>query len=205
MKHSTNLVKLSPVKMNSNLPKKEKKRVSKSKKKGRSNASTESGGRKQPTITNFFGKATAAASKSETCDKVTVDPHQNNGENNSQLIDIVKSHQEGVNQLLQIVGGSMSRESAVSLLEKTKGDINVAVDIFYSKIPDNDVPDNNKSIVPQNTQNETIDKCSSANMVHNSSLATPKMQNLYVQTSVAQEDLINISLPVEKYLPIEHG
>jgi DNA ligase-1 len=42
-------------------------------------------------------------------------------------------------------------------------------------------------------------------MVHNSSLATPKMQNLYVQTSVAQEDLINISLPVEKYLPIEHG
>jgi DNA ligase-1 len=99
----------------------------------------------------------------------------------------------------------MSRESAVSLLEKTKGDINVAVDVFYSKIPNNDVPDNNKSVVPQNTQNETIDKYSSSNMVHNSSLATPKMQNLYVQTSVAQADLINISLPVEEYLPIEHG
>ncbi|KAM0892423.1 hypothetical protein ACQ4PT_025741 [Festuca glaucescens] len=209
MKHSTNLVNLTPVKMSSNLPKKEKKRgsstVSKSKKKGRSNASTESGGRKQPTITNFFGRATAAASKSETGDKVTVDPHENNGDNDSQLTYTVKSHQQGVNQLLQIVGGNMSRKSAISLLEKTRGDINVAVDIFYSKIPNNVVPDNDKSIVPQNTQNEMIDRYNSTNIVHNSSQATPKMQNLYVQTSVAQADSVNISLPVEKYLPIEHA
>jgi DNA ligase-1 len=209
MKHSTNLVNLTPVKMSSTLPKKEKKRgsstVSKSKKKGRSNASTESGGRKQPTITNFFGRATAAASKSETGDKVPVDAHENNGDNDSQLTDTVKSHQQGVNQLLQIVGGNMSRESAISLLEKTGGDINVAVDIFYSKIPSNDVPASDKSIVPQNTQNEMIDRYNSTNIVHNSSQATPKMQNLYVQTSVAQADSVNISLPVEKYLPIEHG
>ncbi|XP_071684444.1 DNA ligase 6 isoform X6 [Lolium perenne] len=209
MKHSTNLVNLTPVKMSSTLPKKEKKRgssiVSKSKKKGRSNASTESGGRKQPTITNFFGRATAAASKSETGDKVPVDAHENNGDNDSQLTDTVKSHQQGVNQLLQIVGGNMSRESAISLLEKTGGDINVAVDIFYSKIPSNDVPASDKSIVPQNTQNEMIDRYNSTNIVHNSSQATPKMQNLYVQTSVAQADSVNISLPVEKYLPIEHA
>ncbi|KAM0875978.1 hypothetical protein ACQ4PT_036453 [Festuca glaucescens] len=209
MKHSTNLVNLTPVKMSSTLPKKEKKRgsstVSKSKKKGRSNVSTESGGRKQPTITNFFGRATAAASKSETGDKVTMDSHENNGDNDSQLTDTVKSHQQGVNQLLQIVGGNMSRESAISLLEKTGGDINVAVDIFYSKIPNNDVPDNVKSIVPQNTQNEMIDRYNSTNIVHNSSQATPKIQNLYVQTSVAQADSVNMSLPVEKYLPIEHG
>uniref|UniRef100_A0ACD5VPR6 Uncharacterized protein n=1 Tax=Avena sativa TaxID=4498 RepID=A0ACD5VPR6_AVESA len=205
MEHSTKLVNLTPVKMKhtTNL-KRGSSTVSKSKKKGRSNASTESGGRKQPTITNFFGRVTAAASKSETGDKVAVDPHQNNGENDSQLTDIVKSHEQRVNQLLQIVGGNMSRESAVCLLEKTEGDINVAVDIFYSKVPNNDVPDNDKSIVPQNTQNGMIDN-SSTNMVSNSSLATPKMQNLYVQTSVSQADSVNISLPVEKYLPIEHA
>ncbi|CAM0882158.1 unnamed protein product [Alopecurus aequalis] len=198
MEHSTKLINLSPMKMNPNLPTKQRKRgsstASKSKKKGKSTASTESGGRKQPAITNYFGRATAAASKSEAADKVTVDPHQNNGENDSQSTDIVKSHEQGVNQLLQIVGGNMSRESAVSLLEKTKGDINVAVDMFYSNIPNNDVSDN-----------EMIDKHSNTNIVHNSSQATPKIKNLYVQTSVTQEDSINISLPVEKYLPIEHA
>lgn len=209
MEHSTKLVNLTPVKMNTNSPKKERKRgsstVSKSKKKGRSTASTESGGRKQPTITNYFGRAMADTSKSETADKVTVDPHQNKGKSDSQLADIVKSHDQGVDQLLQIVGGNMSRESAVYLLEKTKGDINVAVDMFYSNIPNNDVADKDRSIVPQNTQNEMLDKYSNTNIVHNSSQATPKMQNLYVQTSVAQEDSVNISLPLEKYLPIEHA
>uniref|UniRef100_A0A453FCE5 DNA repair metallo-beta-lactamase domain-containing protein n=1 Tax=Aegilops tauschii subsp. strangulata TaxID=200361 RepID=A0A453FCE5_AEGTS len=209
MEHSAKLVNLTPVRMNSNQTKKERKRgsstVNKSKKKGKSTASTEAGGRKQPTITNYFGRAPAAASKSESANKVTVDPHQNNGENNNQSMDIVESHKQGVDQLLQIVDGSMSRESAISLLEKTKGDVNVAVDMFYSKIQNNNVPDSDKSIVPQNTQNEMIDKYDNTNMVHNSSQATPKMQNLYVQTSVAQADSMNISLPVEKYLPIEHA
>ncbi|XP_024315819.1 DNA ligase 6 isoform X2 [Brachypodium distachyon] len=211
MEPSTKLVNLTPVRMNSNLPKKERKRVSstanKSKKKGRSAASTESGGRKQPTITNYFGRAMAAASKSETANKVTVDPYENIGEkeNDTQLTDIVKTHEQGINQLLQIVDGSMSRESAISLLEKTKGDVNVAVDMFYSKIQNNNVPVNDKSIVPQNTQNEIIDKNSNSDIIQSSSQATPKMQNLYVQTSLAQADSMNISLPVEKYLPIEHA
>lgn len=209
MEHPAKVVNLTPVRMNLNQTKKERKRgsstVNKSKKKGKSTASTESGGRKQPSILNYFGRTTATASISETSNKVTVDPHQNNGENDNQLLDIVESHKQGVNQLLQIVDGSMSRESAISLLEKTKGDVNVAVDMFYSKIQNNNVPDSDRSIVPQNTQNEMIDKCDNTNMVHNSSQATPKMQNLYVQTSVAQEDSVNISLPVEKYLPIEHA
>lgn len=209
VEHSTKLVNLTPMRMNSNPPKKERKRgssnVNKPKKKGRSTASTESSGRKQSTITSYFGRATAAASKSETDDKVTVDAHQNNGENDNQLTDIVKSHKQSVNQLLQIVNGGMSRESATCLLEKTKGDVNIAVDIFYSRTENNNVLDNGKNIVLQNTQNEMIDKHSNTDMACNSSRAPPKIPNLYVQTSLAQADSVNISLPIEKYLPIEHA
>ncbi|XP_062206534.1 DNA ligase 6 isoform X2 [Phragmites australis] len=209
MEHSTKLVNLTPMRMSSNISKKERKRGSsnanKPKKKGRLTSSTRSGGRKQSTITNYFVRATTAAAESDTADKAPVVAHQNNGENDDQITDISKTHDQSVDQLLQIVNGVMSREYAVSLLEKSKGDVAVAVDIFYSKSENSDVIDIEKNNVLQNTQNEMIDRCSNTDMARNSSQAPPKMPNIYVQTSLAQADSVNISLPVEKYLPVEHA
>jgi len=100
---------------------------------------------------------------------------------------------------------SMSREYAVSLLEKANGDVAVAVDIFYSSSESNNVIGVDKNIVLQNAQSETVDKCSKTDMASDSSQATPKMSNLHVGTSLAHADSANTSLPIEKYLPIEHG
>ncbi|RLN24176.1 DNA cross-link repair 1 protein isoform X3 [Panicum miliaceum] len=173
--------------------------------KGWLTSSTESGGRKQSTITNYFIRATATTSRSGTADKVYVEAHQNNVESDDQLTDIVKTQDQSVDQLLQIVDGGMSREYAVSLLERAKGDVTVAVDIFYSSSENNYVIAIDKNIVLQITENETKDKCSNTDLACDSSQATPKMPNLHVQTSLSQTDPTKISLPVEKYLPIEHA
>ncbi|TVU35488.1 hypothetical protein EJB05_17379 [Eragrostis curvula] len=200
----TKVINLTPVRMNSNILKKGRKmgssKANKPKKKGRLTSSTESGGRKQSTITNFFVRATTTAANSDIAEKVTVESHQNNGENNDKLRDISKTCNQNVDQLLQIANGGMSREHAVLLLEKAKGDVTVAVDIFYSASEDNNVID-----MDTNVQNERIDKCSNPDMACDSSQATPKMPSLYVQTSLTQADSINVSLPIENYLPIEHA
>lgn len=212
MDHSSKLLNLNAMRMKSNLSKRERKRGSNSadkpKKKGRSTAFkplTESSGRKQSTITNYFARTMLAASKSDTSDKVTVDANQNNVRNDDQFTEVVESEKQSVSQLLQIVDGGMSRESAISLLEKAKGDVNVAVDIFYSKTDNSNVLENDMNIVTQNTENEMTDKSSSTGLLRNSSEATPKMPNLCVQSYVAQADSVCISLPIEKYLPIEHA
>ncbi|CAL4962037.1 unnamed protein product [Urochloa decumbens] len=209
VEHSPKPVNLTPMRMKPNTPKKEKKRgpgtTNKPKKKGRLTSSTESGGRKQSTITNYFIKATPATSKSGTADKVTVEAHQNNVESDDQLTDIVKAQDQSVDQLLQIVDGGVSREYAVSLLEKAKGDVTVAVDMFYSSSENYNVAAIDKNTVLQNTQNETIDKCTNTDVACDFSQSTPKMSNLHVHTSLAEIDSANISLPVEKYLPIEHA
>ncbi|KAJ1284834.1 hypothetical protein BS78_03G235400 [Paspalum vaginatum] len=209
MEHSTKLVNLAPMRMKPNTPVKEKKRGSgttnKPKKKGRLASSAESGGRKQSTITNYFIRATTAASKSGTTDKITAEAHENNLEDDDQLIDIVKTQDQSVDQLLQIVDGSISKECAVSLLEKTKGNVPVAVDIFYSSSENNNIIDIDKNIMLQNTQNETLDKCSNTDMACDSSRATPKVPSLHVETALAQPDSANMSLPIEKYLPVEHA
>ncbi|EEC71290.1 hypothetical protein OsI_03304 [Oryza sativa Indica Group] len=164
MDHSSKLLNLNAMRMKSNLSKRERKRGSNSadkpKKKGRSTSFkplTESSGRKQSTITNYFARTMLAASKSDTSDKVTVDANQNNVRNDDQFTEVVESEKQSVSQLLQIVDGGMSRESAISLLEKAKGDVNVAVDIFYSKTDNSNVLENDMNIVTQNTENEMTD------------------------------------------------
>jgi DNA ligase 1 len=203
VEHTTKLVNLTPTRMNSNTPKKGRKKGShtsnKPKKKGRITSSIESGGCKQSTITNFFVRVTTAASKSDIAGEVIVDALKNKREN--EFSDISKMRDQNVDQFLQIVNGGMSREYAVSLLEKTKGDVTAAIDIFYSTSENNNVIDVNVNIV----QNETIDKSSNTDFGCDSSQATPKMSNLYVQTCLAQEDFVNMLLPIEKYQPIEHG
>ncbi|WVZ69257.1 hypothetical protein U9M48_018071 [Paspalum notatum var. saurae] len=212
VEHSTKLVNLTPMRMKANTPVKEKKRGSvtanKPKKKGRLTSSAESGGRKQSTITNYFIRATTSASKSgttDTTDKITAEAHENNLEDDDQLADIVKIQDQSVDQLLQIVDGSMSKECAVSLLEKTKGNVAVAVDIFYSSSESNNIINIDKNIMLQNTQIETLDKCINTNMACDSSRVTPKMPNLHVETALAQADSANMSLPIEKYLPVDHA
>ncbi|XP_066312342.1 DNA ligase 6 isoform X3 [Miscanthus floridulus] len=211
VEYSAKLVNLSPMRMKLNTPKKVNKRGSsttkKPKKKGRLTSSTESGGRKQSTITNYFIRATEAtegAFKRVRTEKVTVEAHQN-VENGDWLADTAKTQDQSLDQLLQIVDGSMSREYAVSLLEKANGDVAVAVDIFYSSSESNNVIGVDKNIVLQNAQIETVDKCSKTDMASDSSQATPKMSNLHVGTSLAHADSANTSLPIEKYLPIEHA
>jgi len=183
--HSTKLVNLTPMRMKPNTPKKEKRRGSgitnKPKKKGRLTSSTESGGRKQSTITNYFIRATATTSG--TADKVYDEEHQNNVESDDQLTDIVKTQDQSVDQILQIVDGCMSREYAASLLERAKGDVTVAVDTFYSSSENNNVIAVDKNITLQITENETKDKCSNTDLACDSSQATQKMPNLHVQTS----------------------
>jgi DNA ligase 1 len=106
--------------------------------------------------------------------------HIKTGEHDDKLSGISKTHNQSVDQLLQIVNGGISREYAVSLLEKMKGDVTAAVDIFYSTSENNNVVDVDMNVV----QNEMIDKSSSTDMACDTSQAIPKMSNLHVQTSL---------------------
>ena len=125
-------------------------------------------------------------------------------ESDDQLTDIVKTQDQSVDQLLQIVDGGMSREYAVSLLERAKGDVTVAVDIFYTSSENNNVIAIDKNITLQITENETkINVAIQTWLVI--LLRLLKRCQTYMYRLLSQTDSIKISLPVEKYLPIEHG
>ncbi|KAE8668933.1 hypothetical protein F3Y22_tig00112281pilonHSYRG00191 [Hibiscus syriacus] len=98
-------------------------------------------------ITCFFGKVSVAGSKGgrtgpeiEECPK---------GESTLST-DLTKSYLEKIDQFIQIINGNeSSRDYVVTLLEKAQGDINKALDIYYSN-PDVKHDENTENMVVSN-------------------------------------------------------
>ncbi|GKU97649.1 hypothetical protein SLEP1_g10767 [Rubroshorea leprosula] len=176
---------------------------SKSNKKVKSNSKPDSSGSKQSTITRFFTKVLpgtseggTTGSKSEECpEDVIMMPS-----------DSTEEYREEIDQFIKIINaGESSRSYAFTVLEKTKGDINMALDIHYSNPKGNchekgvEMVVSGDSVRIQNctdtfSSGHEKDLANNLGHVTNSSLVRHSMENT---------DTTLLSLPLEKYKPIE--
>lgn len=189
---------MSPGKRKKNTPNKLNKKV-------KSNPKFESSGSKQPTITSFFGKVLADDSKGgrtgqkiEECLK---------GEN-TLPVNLTESYVEKIDQFIQIINANESSKNYVAtLLEKTQGDVNKALDLYYStpEVNHGENAENlvvsSKSVQFQSCNND----CSVGKNKH-----VPEESRSMEDSSLQRQPMENVdttlvSLPPDKYKPVEHG
>ncbi|KDO63180.1 hypothetical protein CISIN_1g0010451mg, partial [Citrus sinensis] len=187
-------------------PSKRKKTVTNNpKKKGKVPSKMESSGAKQPTITSFFNKllpnmsqGDVVESKSEECPK-DENPLQSNA---------IKTYGEEIDQFLKIINGNESLKGyAATLLEKTKGNVSMALDLYY----DNQEGDRGKTVnrlefSKSSVQSDSCNKdCSSAL----EKIVSEELQHITdMSVQRPSKELMDptlVSLPPEKYDPIEHA
>ncbi|KAL6993986.1 Ligase [Sarracenia purpurea var. burkii] len=163
-------------------------------KKARSNSSLESTHSKQPTITSFFTKLAPNVSQ---CDE------------NMLPSEPIKSYKEEVDQFIQIVNGSESlRSYASTLLEETKGNINLALDKYYSN-PEGYHGENKISSAGCRSVWAEAGPINSNCSSHEEKMVSDVLQNMnnLPVSGVLPENAATtlVSLPPEKYSPIEHA
>ncbi|KAI9162037.1 hypothetical protein LWI28_023160 [Acer negundo] len=227
-------------------PGKRKKNINnKPKKKVKVSLKMETGGSKQSTITKFFNKILPSMSqcdeiepKSEQCPKdenplpseatksYREEPSDTAKSYREGPSDATKSYREETDQFVKIINGNeSSRSYAASILEKTKGDINMALDLYYGSHEGN-VGENEERLVssgnPVRSQCNTRDCSSTAEKAVFKELGrmtdvpvqrpskehtgSTHMRNVSIQRSSKEHvDSTFISLPPEKYKPIEHA
>ncbi|XP_029121739.1 DNA ligase 6 isoform X1 [Elaeis guineensis] len=194
-----------PTSLSSNLPKKRGAGTgNKPSKKGKSSSGLESSGCKQTTITKFFGRLEAHASYGDGPCTVTADYHLENG--NQTLTDADETYKNELDLFLQIIDGGMQRDSAALLLEKTKGNIDVAVDMYFSgsKL----VSGTKESLFSCSAHVDKDESLASGctSKANISFEATINLPTLFVQGSSAEDTTVtNVSLPIEKYSPVEYA
>ncbi|KAL9427711.1 hypothetical protein AB3S75_029819 [Citrus x aurantiifolia] len=187
-------------------PSKRKKTITNNpKKKGKVPSKMESSGAKQPTITSFFNKllpnmsqGDGVESKSEECPK-DENPLQSNA---------IKTYGEEIDQFLKIINGNESLKGyAATLLEKTKGNVSMALDLYY----DNQEGDHGKTVNRLEFSKSSV-QFGSCNKDCSSALEKIVSEELQHITDMSVQrpskelmDPTLVSLPPEKYDPIEHA
>ncbi|XP_042500637.1 DNA ligase 6 isoform X2 [Macadamia integrifolia] len=153
---------------------------------------------KQTTITKFFRKiGTDASQVARICNAVA---EQRPTSSSLLPIDAIESYKEEVDQFLQLINGSVSRSNAASLLEKANGDINVALDIYYR----GSSRDLRADI--QSVQTQSCVSTHSAGKESESPEETKNTPSLFMQgLSTGDMTASSVSLPLEKYFPVEHA
>ena len=185
---------LSPGKRKKNLDKK-------SIKKGKVASKPESGGSKQSTITKFFSKV---SNSSQSGDGIS---EQLPNDENKLPSEAISSHEEQVEQFIKIINGDESSRGYVSsILKRTKGDINMALDIYYSK-PEGNLGEHEERLVVSSRliQPECcIHSCSSE---QEKKILEKESRNMVEDKELSGECIAAtlVSLPLENYSPIEHG
>ncbi|XP_057487838.1 DNA ligase 6 isoform X2 [Actinidia eriantha] len=178
-------------------------------KKARSNSSLASSHPKQSTITSFFTKLVPGVSQSPGVETLLErGPNDENILPSDQINDRIKSYKEEVDQFIQIINGSESLKSYVAtILEETQGDINRALDKYYSN-PEGYLDENKNRLVdtvrsvPAETSHSN---CSS----HKEKVVLEVLGNTnnFPVPGLLPENaaMALVSLSPEKYSPIEHA
>ncbi|KAJ4959815.1 hypothetical protein NE237_019725 [Protea cynaroides] len=167
-------------------------------KKAKLSSTMESSSSKQTTITKFFSKLGTDASQVDRIGSVNAEQCTTSAE----LLpsDATESYEEEIDQFLQLITGSVSRSNAASLLEKAEGDINVALDIYYC----GSGGDLQADIQSVQTQSCVSTHCAGKEI--ESSENTKKIPSLFMQgLSTGDKTATFVSLPLEKYSPVEHA
>ncbi|OMO55604.1 DNA ligase, ATP-dependent [Corchorus capsularis] len=185
--------------------KRKKKTEKKSNKKVKSNSKLESSGSKQPTITSFFGKVLAGENKGGgTVQKIEECPK----DENTLSSDFTKSYVEKLDQFIQITNANeSSRNYVATLLEKTQGDINKALDIYYSK-PELNHGENSERVAVSSISLQVqscIDDCSIAKKENVPEESRCKVDLVLQRQPTENVDVTLVSLPPDKYKPIDHA
>ncbi|XP_077243975.1 DNA ligase 6-like isoform X2 [Tasmannia lanceolata] len=175
------------------------------KKKARQCSSLQSSGHKQYTITKFFSKL--VPNSSEVGDHCVAMAQQCPNGNNSMSNASVEPYKAELDQFLKIINGCMSRDNAAAILEKAEGDINLALDMYYSNY--GSVIGNNEGTLKlcstsaqAQTQSEVIFTANESN----SSEKTANIPNIFVKgLPTGDANSMFVSLPLEKYSPVEHA
>lgn len=174
-------------------------------KKGKASLTLESGGSKQSTITKFFGKVVpVSTSHGNQCNVLNEDMEMS--AEDSETVDTIEMYRQELDQFLQIIDNGIARNTAASLLKKTQGNIGVAVDMYYSIC--SRVFGEEESFMHCNDKTEMSvepsDSCTE--MASDTSQKKTSLPSLFVHgTSADDRSLLNVSLPIEKYSPVEHA
>ncbi|XP_054810637.1 DNA ligase 6-like isoform X2 [Prosopis cineraria] len=163
-------------------------------KKVRVNAKSESSGPKQSSITKFFTKILPDIIQSEDFEGSYQSPK---AEDFPQL-DVEKAYKDEIDHFMQIINCNESlKEYAIAIIEKTKGDVNKALDIYYCN-PGNFADNENSVQVECKVDNSSEKKCVSREVG-----STP---DISVQSvSMENVDATLVSLPLKAYNPKEHA
>ncbi|XP_059449423.1 DNA ligase 6 isoform X2 [Corylus avellana] len=172
--------------------------VNKLNKKAKVNSTSGSGGSKQPTITRFFSKVLPDVSQGG---KVGSTFEQCPKDENLLPDAAAKLYEDEIDLFIQIINGNESSKShAANILKKTKGDINKALDIYYCN-PKGDLSDSSKPVLAQSG----VDNCSPG-QTKNVPERSECIPDISVQALLTKDaDATLVSLPPEKYSPIEHA
>ncbi|EOA33487.1 hypothetical protein CARUB_v10019664mg [Capsella rubella] len=178
---------------------------SKSNKKAKKDPKSKSVGPRQPTIFKFFNKVLDSGSNSVGVGSET--EHCNTDKKMAQN-DATEAYKEVTDQFIDIVNGSEAlRDYAASIIDEAKGDINRALNIYYSK--PSEVPGEHAGEAGLFSKTIQFPECPQACSSQEDEKASEKSGykiNICVQTS-AEEIVDNnyVSLPPEKYKPKEHA
>lgn len=174
-------------------------------KKSKINSKLESGLSKQSTITKFFNKVLPDASQVSVV--ASISEQCPGDENLLQNDDVTESYREEVDQFIQIIDGNESTRSyAATILKKTEGDINKALDMHYGDPMGNLGKSIEALVVSGNMVERQCETGSSSAREKELFGEIENMVDLSVQGSLIKNvDATLVSLPTEKYNPIEHA
>ncbi|KAL6007403.1 hypothetical protein ACLOJK_032900 [Asimina triloba] len=169
-------------------------------KKAKSSLTPESSGCKQSTITKFFGKLVPNAAQ---VDGHSSAPTKQCVENRDFPPDDAVGSNKVLDQFLQIINSSISRDDATSILEKAKGDVNLALDMHYSNYNIGVHEDNEGR-----SKLYSLPVLTQHNVIGNEASCTKETNALHLSEKghlPLHSTGTSVSLPLEKYCPVEHG
>lgn len=178
---------------------------SKSNKKAKKDPKSKLVGPKQPSITKFFNKVLDSGSNS-----VGVGSRIEECNTDEKMVhnDATEAYKEVTDQFIDIVNGSESlRDYAASIIDEAKGDINRALNIYYSN--PSEIPSEHAGEGGISSKSVQFPQCTEACSSQEDKKTSEKSGraiNLCGQTSAEETvDKNYVSLPPEKYKPKEHG
>ncbi|KAI0513456.1 hypothetical protein KFK09_009477 [Dendrobium nobile] len=173
--------------------------IKRAKKKGKIFPTLDSVGPKQSTITKFFGKVAPISAD--------VDGHVMSTSNvplnkvKPLIVGSVEPYEQELDQFLQVINYCMERNAAATLMDKAKGNIDVAVDMYYST---SDRPIFNAEVYQTAPRD-----CHAINCTGQMKILSPEKSDILSmsvgETSKDDANVTTVLLPIEKYSPIEHA
>lgn len=175
----------------------------KPKNKPKKNSSLQSGGSKQSTITKFFKKAShlSEGPKMESTEEQSCQDQSSPND--------ITEYVNKIDKFIQIINGDESLKKLVaSLLVKTNGDMNMALDLYYANPQEEGLGQNEKGQIfsgnPVQTES-SLNECLSTqkeNMLENVGRGTDLSK---LSGSMKKINETFVSLPPEEYDPDKHA